>query len=256
MPERFLSGFFARMPGQKGVMLYAKEGETMQFALLIVLLAALGAGLKRIVFLRRCGFFPAAQRLYGRLAWCVGLTAWSAMAVQEAVLFFSRQLTWGNALPLHLCSLTGVLTLPMLLSRRPLLRHVSLYLGLPGALLAIAFPAVLPTPWPRLTETAFHLLHCMVALAPLLPLSLGLYPKPSGAAWAGLFLMVHGLCALGVNALTGGNYLFLSLPAAGTPLAALAASGLAAYRLLLALLAFAVLALEALIVFLCTKKRG
>lgn len=237
-------------------MMDEKEGETMPFALLMVLSAALWAAMRRIVFLRRCGLFPASQRLYRRAAWGLGLTAYIAMAVQEAALFFSRQLTWGNALPLHLCSLMGVLTLPMLLSGHGFLWHVSLYLGPPGALLALLFPAVLPTPWPRLTETAFHLLHCMVVLSPLLPLSLGQTPRPTGAVWAGLFLLLHGLCALGVNALTGGNYLFLSQPASGTPLALLAEQGLTVYRLCLGALAALVLGLEALIIFLCTKNRG
>lgn len=221
----------------------------MQFALLIVLSAAVGAAMRRIVFWRRCGFASAGKRLYRRVSLAVGLGAWGAMALQEALLALSGQLHWGNALPMHLCSLMGLLALPMLLWGNGVLWHASLFLGVPGAALALVFPAILPTPWPRLTALGFHLLHCLVILAPLLPLSLGRQPRPLGALWALAFLLVHALAALGINALTGGNYLFLSLPAAVTPLDALAAAGVGTYRLCLAALAVLVLALEALILW-------
>ena len=106
----------------------------MQWALLTVLGAVTGLGMRRIVLWRRCGVLPAARRLYLALSLFLGGGAYLAMAVQETVLLLSGQLTWRNALPLHLCSVMGLFTLPMLLSRRRLLWHLSLYLGLPGAL--------------------------------------------------------------------------------------------------------------------------
>lgn len=224
----------------------------MQFALLIVLGAVMGMGMRRITLWRRCGCNPPAMRLYLTLSWLVGGSAYAAMAVQEAVLLLSGQLHWRNALPLHLCSLMGVLTLPMLISRRRMLWHLSLYLGLPGALMALLFPAVLETPWPRVTELAFHTMHCCVFLAPLLPLSLGQRPSPWGAVWSLGFLALAACVALGVNALTGGNYLFLNF----SPLSWMNQWGLTAWRLMLALAALAVLAVEAFIVFLLQRKRG
>jgi len=228
----------------------------MQYPLLMISLAAAGMAIRRMVFWRRYGFLQTARRVYTLAAWCVGSAACASMVLQEGLLFFSGQLTWGNALPLHLCSLLGLLTLPMLLTRSPLLWYPSLFLGLPGALLALVFPAVAQTPWPRLTELAFHALHCALVLAPLLPLGLGMQPRPWGAAWAMSFLVLLGCVALTVNTLTGGNYLFLNLPAPGTPLDTFARWGLRPYRLLLAGASALVLCAEALAAALLQKKQG
>lgn len=224
----------------------------MQYALLIVLATLTGLGMRRIVLWRRCGVMKAARRTYLLYAWLVGGGALLAMAVQEVVLLLSGQLQWSNALPLHLCSLMGLLALPMLLTRRPALWHLSLYLGAPGAALALLFPAVLDTPWPRLTELAFHTLHCCVLLAPFLPLSLGMRPSPRGVWWALGSLALLALVALGVNALTGGNYLFLE----GSPIPWMNQWGLTAWRGMLAALALLVLAAEGVAVSVLQHKRG
>lgn len=202
----------------------------MQYGLLVVAGTMMGAAMRRMALLRRQGFSRAARRLYQRAALVMGLAAWAAMAAQEAMLLAAGLLTWRTGLPLHLCSLMGVLLLPMLLSGSAFLWHVALFAGLPGGLLALLFPSVMQTPWPQWMRLAFHTLHCMVVLAPLLPLGLGRRPRPSGAAQAGLFLAVLALVDLAVNQLTGGNYLFLSLPAPGTPLSVLARHGVGLYR--------------------------
>jgi len=220
----------------------------MQYALLIVMGTALGMTMRRIVFWRGCGYYKTARRLYLRAAWMLGGAAYAAMAVQELILLLCGKLSWRTGLPLHLCSAMGLLTLPMLLTGRRLLWHWSLFLGLPGALMAILFPSILSTPWPQVTTLAFHTLHCAVALSPLLPLALGQRPSPWGAASSIVFLLVFACVALGVNALTGGNYLFLNLPAAGTPLSIMAQGGLTAYRVALAAVCAAVLAAEAALV--------
>ena len=212
-------------------------------------------GLPVIAVLRRMRRSAAPERLYRRAAWALGLTVYAAMAVQEGVLLLAGMLTWQTGLPLHLCSMMGVLTLPMLLSRRRLLWHVSVFLGLPGALLALLFPAVLATPWPLATELSFFVLHAGLTLAPLLPLGRGWRPSPRGAATAGGFLLAFGLAVMAVNAHLGSNYLFVSQPVPGTPLELLARRGIPAYRLALALLCAALLAAEAAVVRLLPEKR-
>ena len=226
----------------------------MQLALLCVVGAALFAVMRRIIFLRGCGCPAPARRLYMRAAWSLGLAAYAAMAAQELILLLDGRLRWSNALPLHLCSLMGLLTLPMLLTRRRMLWHWSLFLGMPGAALALLFPSILATSQPEVTALAFHLLHCVVLLVPLLPFSLGIRPRPSGAVCSMLFLLVLGFIDLGVNALTGGNYLFLEAPASGTPLAWMARRGVSAYRLMLAGATLLVLGAEALAVWLAGRK--
>ena len=104
---------------------------------------------RRMVFFRCQGYPGAARRLYRRAAWALGLLCLLAMLAQELMLLLSHQLSWRTGLPLHLCSAMGVLMLPTLLTGNESLRHAALYLGVPGALAALLFPAVLSTPWPR-----------------------------------------------------------------------------------------------------------
>lgn len=217
----------------------------MPFILLSVLLALTLHACRRIVFWQRMGMPRAARRRYWWAAWGLGGLILAAMGTQELILLRAGLLTWQTGLPLHLCSLMGVLALPALLLRRPMLLNAALFAGVPGALLALLFPAVLNTPWPGLTSLAFHTLHAGLVCVPLLPMALGWRPDARGAAGAWVFLLGAAAAAGLANRLTGGNYLFLAGPVAGTPLMLLARWGGTAYRLLLIALATLVLAGEA-----------
>lgn len=195
-------------------------------------------------------------RLYRLMAWGMGGIVLGAMAAQETILLLAGQLTWATGLPLHLCSLMGLTVLPALVTRRETLLSALLYAGVPGAALALLFPAVADTPWPGLTRFFFLLMHAGIVLSPLLPTAAGWRPRPMGALRAGLFLLGAGIAASIANALTGGNYLFLAGPVAGTPLVLLARQGRGAYRLLLAILAILVLAGEAAFVRIADAGRN
>ena len=216
----------------------------MRFVLLMAMSALTLHACRRIVFWRRMGMPRAARRRYLLAAWALGGGVLAAMGVQELILLRAGLLTLQTGLPLHLCSVMGLMALPALLTRRPLLLHASLFAGVPGALLALMFPAVLDTPWPRLTALAFHAMHAGLLCVPLLPMAMGWRPEPRGAVQAWGFLLLAAGAAEVANRLTGGNYLFLSGPVAGTPLVLLARWGAAVYRLLLAGLAGLVLAAE------------
>lgn len=228
----------------------------MQFVLLAVLLALTLHACRRIVFWQRMGIPRAAQRRYWWAAWGVGGLILAAMGTQELILLRSGLLTWQTGLPLHLCSLMGVMALPALLTRRPMLLNASLFAGVPGALLALAFPAVLDTPWPGLTSLAFHTLHAGLVCVPLLPMALGWRPVPRGTAEAWGFLLICAAAAGLANCLTGGNYLFLAGPVAGTPLMLLSRWGAAFYRLLLIALATFLLAAEAWVLAALRKREN
>lgn len=189
-------------------------------------------------------------RIYRLGAMALGGSIWAAMVAQEVILARAGQLSWASGLPLHLCSLMGLLVVPALLTRQDALLHTLLYAGTPGALLALLFPAVADTPWPCWTSFFFCAMHAGLACAPLLPMMLGWRPRPEGALQAWLFLLLAGGIAMAANALTCGNYLFLAGPVAGTPLMLLSRWGSTVYRLLLAILAAVVLAGEGLVVWL------
>ncbi|MDD6040892.1 MAG: hypothetical protein PUD63_06850, partial [Clostridia bacterium] len=71
----------------------------------------------------------------------MGLT--SAMGTQLMLLMLDGLFTWQAAFPLHLCSLFGVLCIPMLWRAPAPLVEAVCFLGAPGALLTLFFPAVL-----------------------------------------------------------------------------------------------------------------
>lgn len=216
----------------------------MQYAVLALMLVWMLERCRCIRQLRAKGKNRTAMRVYRRTAILLAGMVWGAMAAQEAVLWRSGGLTLATGLPLHLCSLMGVLMLPMLLTRSRPLWYAAVYMGIPGALLALVFPAVADTPWPLVTELSFFVMHAGIAAAPLLPASLGCRLQPSGAAAALVLLLCASGIAMMVNGATGGNYLFLAGPVAGTPLMLLAGADLQGYRLRLAVLAVLMLALE------------
>ncbi len=228
----------------------------MQYAVLLMVVMLQMVYTRRTMLMRGAGFFRRARQMERRMGVILGMTVLAAMLCQEAVLWRCGLLSWRTGLPLHLCSMMGLLTLPMLLSGRDSLRTLCFYLGMPGALAALVFPAVLVTPWPGLTRLSFFVMHAGVASAPLVPLLTGWRPSPRGAVLAGMFLMLMAALAVWVNGLTGGNYLFLSLPVGGTPLAALANHGLLVYRLRLFAAAMAVLAVEGLAVKVVWHRQG
>ena len=219
----------------------------MQFLMLALLGALVGQGMRRIRMLRHVGQIRAARRLYGRYALLLGGAALCAMGGQLALLGVNGMLHLGTALPLHLCSLMGVLLYPALRCGSRRLWEISLYLGVPGGMGALMFPAILSCDQPMLMAFCFHLLHCTVVIGPWLPLSLGWRPRPSGAAVAFGFLFLHACVALSLNHLAGTNYLFLNLPVAGTPLAALGGGSHGAYVASLGAMAAALLSLEGLL---------
>lgn len=220
----------------------------MQYCMLIVSFMVLVVYARRIRMLRCTGYRAASRRLCFGVSLVLGATVYTAMLAQEMILFRCGQLNWRTGLPLHLCSCMGLLSLPMLLSRNQHLAHLLLYLGAPGAAVALMFPAVANTPWPQVTEVSFVVMHVAVLLSPVLMLLTGWRPGRLGALEAALFLGAMALVAMAINALTGGNYLFLQMPPPGTPLCSLAVQwGLGAYRAVLASLALAVVLAEHLV---------
>ena len=89
----------------------------------------------------------------------VGLAA--SMAVQLALLRLDGQLTLQTGLPLHLCGLFGVLSIPMLLWRAPQpLYEMSAFLAGPAAAVTLLFPAVIASSRPVLMRLAFCSCTC------------------------------------------------------------------------------------------------
>ena len=91
----------------------------------------------------------------------------SAMGMQLLLLWMDDRLSWEHALPLHLCSLFGVISIFLLWRPVQPLFEAVCFLGAPGAFLTLFFPAVASSAHPFWMRLAFFQLHVLLALMPL-----------------------------------------------------------------------------------------
>ena len=147
-----------------------------------------------------------------------------AMLTQLTLLWLDGRFTWEAALPLHLCSLFGVLSIPGVWHAPSWLVEALCFLGAPGAFLTLFFPAAAYCSHPLLMQAAFYQLHVLVALMPLFFYSTG---KPLPVCPHRTLILGNGYLVLInlINRLFGTNYLFLRAAPVGTPLAWLSARG-------------------------------
>ena len=174
-----------------------------------------------------------------RLSMALGLAA--SMATQLVLLQLDGLLTLETALPLHLCGLFGVVSIPLLWYGRGPLWEASAYLAGPAAFVTLFFPAVMNCSHPVLMELAFAQLHVLVALTPVFLYRTGkplpLHPRRTLVLGNGYLLFVGAFnCAFDTN------YLFLRAAPAGTPLAWLFQHGTLLYVCALEVLCMTVFA--------------
>lgn len=188
------------------------EETEMQWALLGVWMGVIWAGTRG----------PGEGRW---LKGCVAFMLALSMGTQLWLLKLDGLLTLETALPLHLCGLFGVLSIPMLLWGAPApLYEASVFLAAPAAFCTLFFPAVIACSHPFWMRLAFTRLHVLLALMPLLFWRTG---KPLPTDPRRTFLLGNGyLLAIGAfNRAFHTNYLFLRAAPAGTPLSALFSRG-------------------------------
>ncbi len=200
--------------------------------------------IRRIRFWRRMGETRHARRWQTAASVAVSVLVPLCMATQIFLLWKMGLAGIGTVLPLHLCSFTGLMTPFMLLTRSIGLMEFTLYLGVPGALAALIFPAVMPSPWPLWMEGAFFSLHALIALAPFLRMADGARPRPMALGRVFLWGNMLLLAVACVNALYKTNYFFLRAAPTGTPLYLLQNMGQAAYIAALELTALTLLKIE------------
>lgn len=170
---------------------------------------------------------PKERLSLARHAVAAGLIA--SMLTQEALLWADGMLNLQTGLPLHLCGLAGVLSIPLLYRARGGAVHgLIAYLAAPAAAAVLFFPAVMQCSHPMLMGLAFFRLHVLVALVPFL---LWRMQKPLPVNPRGALVLGNGylLAVEGVNTLLHTNYLFLRAAPAGTPLAWLMGRGKGVY---------------------------
>jgi len=200
--------------------------------------------IRRIRFWHMMGERRHARRWQMAASVAVSVIVPLCMATQIFLLWKMGLAGVGTVLPLHLCSFVGVLTPFMLLKRSIDLLEFTLYLGVPGALGALIFPAVMPSPWPFVMQGAFFSLHALIVLAPFLRMANGARPRQMALGRVFLWGNILLLLVMGVNVLFKTNYFFLRAAPTGTPLYLLQNMGQAAYVATLELAALLLLKVE------------
>lgn len=148
---------------------------------------------------------------------------------------------WREAIPLHLCSVSALCAMALALRPRQATLDFLWYLGMPGAALALVFPAPAISRWQGLMSASYGITHAMILIIPGMLMVRGMRPRRGRTP--AMLLQLHALAlpAWGINRVLGTDFLFLMAPPAGTPLQAVFDWGYAPY----------LLALEAMMIALC-----
>ena len=175
--------------------------------------------------LARYGAVPERRRATAATL-SAGLTV--SMGSQLWLLWLDGQLNLHTGLPLHLCGMMAVLCIPLCWFHWRAGYHLLLLLGLPGALLALCFPAMKDSSHPLLMQLAFTRLHALIVATAVFQWTQQ-KPPPFDARRA--YLLGNGflLMVACINNLLGSNYLFLRAAPSGTPLAFLIRPGYDVY---------------------------
>lgn len=141
-----------------------------------------------------------------------------------------------EALPLHLCGISAVCAALLALRPRAWLLDFLWYLGMPGALLALLFPAPAVSRYQLAMNASYVITHAMILLIPGFLMVVGMRPAKGKAIRMVMMLDAIALPVYAVNRALCTDFLFLMAPPSGTPLEYVFHLGYPAYLLALQLL--------------------
>ena len=152
---------------------------------------------------------------------CVSLGATLALLLLEG--------RWREAIPLHLCSLSALSAIWLAFFPRQALLDFLWYLGMPGAALALLFPAPAVSRLQALLDASYVVTLALILVIPAVRMACGMRPQRGRSLAMMGTLLVIAAVAGAVNRRLGTDFLFLAAPPAGTPLEAVFDAGYAIY---------------------------
>ena len=158
----------------------------------------------------------------------MGILLMLSMLVTTALLVVQGR--WQEAIPLHLCSVSALLAAVLSFKKSP---DFLWYLGMPGAVLALIFPAPASSVMQPLFTAGYVVTHALIAAIPLTAFAMGEEPRRGTAPTQLMALQPLALTAFFVNRAFGTDFLFLAAPPQNTPLTRVWELGYPAYILLL-----------------------
>ena len=166
------------------------------------------------------------QRWKG-LSAVLGVLLGASLGVTLALLLLEGR--WQEAIPLHLCSLSALSAIWLAFFPRQALLDFLWYLGMPGAALALLFPAPAVSGLQALLDASYVVTHALILVIPSLGMARGMRPQRGRSLAMMGTLLVIAAVAGAVNRMLGTDFLFLAAPPAGTPLEAVFDAGYAIY---------------------------
>jgi hypothetical integral membrane protein (TIGR02206 family) len=169
--------------------------------LVLALVAASTAILCAAARLRPGAWVTAAARILALLLISSEVAWWAYAAV--------HRLPLSVALPLHLCDIAPLVAAVALWTRWAPAAEIAYFWGLAGATMALLTPDLAFAPGSFLF-TQYVLEHGLTVMAALLlPIGLGLGPRPGALVRGALATAALAVVAGTADALTGGNYMYL-----------------------------------------------
>lgn len=161
-----------------------------------------------------------------------------------------------DALPLHLCGLSALAALALGLGAGGIALNFLWYLGMPGALLALLFPAPALSRYQALLNISYVVTHALILILPVLSMATGRMPRAHFAADMMILLQMIAVPVFFVNRALGTDFMFLSAPPANTPLETVFSWGYGAYLMCLEGIMLAVcLVMGAALEFIIRRKK-
>ena len=123
-----------------------------------------------------------------------------------------------EAVPLHLCSVSALAAAVLAFVSVPGIVDFLWLLGMPGAVLALVFPAPAVSRWQALFTAFYMLTHALIVLIGLSALTMGERPRAGRTPQVLIVLQALAVLAFLANHALGTDFLFLAAPPGGTPL--------------------------------------
>jgi len=139
-----------------------------------------------------------------------------SVAATESLLLLQGR--WREAIPLHLCSISAAAAAFLAVKSHQGILDFLWYLGMPGAVLALLFPAPASSVLQWLLNTSYYVTHALILIIPLCRMMKGMRPRKKRTPQMMLLLMGIAACAYGINLRLGTDFFFLMAPPSGTPL--------------------------------------
>ena len=123
-----------------------------------------------------------------------------------------------EAVPLHLCSVSALAAAMLAFVPVPGSVDFLWLLGMPGAVLALVFPAPAVSRWQTLFTACYVLTHALIVLIGLSALAMREWPRAGRVPQMLTALQALAVTAFFANRALGTDFLFLAAPPGGTPL--------------------------------------